>query len=472
MSPLDSIFRPSSVAIVGASPKPDKVGGVILENFVKRFRGEIYPVNPKYDEVRGLKAYPRVSAIPSAVDLVVIAIPAKGVPEVLEDAGRKGAKAAIIVSGGFSETGTEEGVKLERSIIEIARKYRVRVLGPNCLGVFDNYNGVDTFFLPDEKMRRPPKGGVSFISQSGAFASALLDWMALHGVGISKAISYGNKADIDDVELLEYLGEDETTKVIVIYVEGLKPGSGRRFVEAARKVIKRKPIVVYKAGKTPRGGVAARSHTAALAGEYSVYKAAFRQAGLVEAMSYDEIMDFVRVLSTQPLMKGRNVYIVTDAGGLGVMLTDALALEGLEVPRTPEDLRSRLRSALPQHCIVENPIDLTGDTDDERYMTVLEEVLQKDYVDAVAVVALPQVPGLRGKLYEYLVEAKERYRKPLVVISIGSERSQEISKFLESRGVPVFESPERAARALAALYAYSRIRLARDDRLGCQGHNK
>jgi len=455
---LEKFFNPRSVAIIGATPKEGKVGRVIIENFIKRFKGEIYPVNPSYDEVLGLKCYRSVKDIPGDVDLAVIAIPAPSVPSVLRECGEKGVKAVIIISGGFRETGTEEGAKLEDELIDIAKKYGIRIIGPNCIGIFDNWSGVDTFFLPEEKMKRPPRGYISFISQSGAFASALLDWMAYHGIGVSRAISYGNKVDVDDVDLLEFLGDDDKTKVIIMYLEGLKPGRGRLFLEKAREVSRKKPIIIYKAGKTERGGLAASSHTAALAGNYQLYQACIRQAGLIEAYSFDDIMDMTKVLLTQPLMKGRRVYVVTDAGGVGVMLTDALTAEGFIMPRTPEDLREELRRVLPPHCIVDNPIDLTGDTDDDRYITVLEKILPRRDVDAVIVVALPQVPGIKGSLFDYLIEAKEKYSKPLLVVIIGGPEAVKFKNKIEDKGLPVFESPERAAKALKSLYLYSKVK--------------
>ncbi len=455
---LEKFFNPRSVAIVGASPREGKVGRVLLENFIKRFRGRVYPINPKYSEILGLKCYPSIRDVPEPIDLVVIAVPAPIVPSILRECGEKGVKSVIIISGGFRETGTEEGMRLEKDVEEISRKYGIRVIGPNCIGIYDNWSGVDTFFLPDEKMMRPPKGYISFISQSGAFASALLDYMAYHGIGVSRAISYGNKVDVDDVDLIDYLGRDDKTKIIIMYVEAFKTGRGRLFLEKAREVLKEKPIVVYKAGKTTRGGMAAASHTAALAGSYEVYRAAFRQIGVIEAMSFDEIFDLAKVLLTQPLMNGNRVFVVTDAGGIGVMLTDALTSEGFEMPITPGDLKRELREILPPHCIVENPIDLTGDADDERFRVVLEKILPKPYVDAVVIGALPQIPGMTPRIIDYFVEVKNKYKKPMIVIDIGSETAEKFKADLEDKGIPVYESPERAARALKALYMYSMYR--------------
>jgi acetyl coenzyme A synthetase (ADP forming)-like protein len=459
-SPLDKLFNPESVAIVGATPKEGKVGRAILENFISRFRGRIYPVNPGYSEIFGLKCYKSISELPETPDLVVVAIPAPGVPSVLREAAARGVPAAIVISGGFRETGTPEGERLESELEEISRTYGMRILGPNCIGIYDNWSGVDTFFV--SKMKRPPRGYVGFISQSGAFAAALMDWMAYHNLGVSRAISYGNKVDVDDMDLLEYLGEDDKTKVILMYIEGLKPGRGRLFIEVAKKVVKKKPVLVYKAGKTSRGSLAAASHTAAMAGEYSVYKAAFRQAGIIEVESFDEMMDSVRIFLHQPLMRGRRVYIVTDAGGIGVMLTDALTSVGFEVPRSPDDLREELRKILPPHCIVENPIDLTGDADDERYIRVLDALIGRPDVDAIVVVALPQVPGIRGTFADHIIKLKKEYEKPIVALTIGSEASLEVAKKLEEGGVTVFESPERLAKALKALYMYSVIKTRGD----------
>ncbi len=453
MNALSKFFQPESVAVIGATPKEGKVGRAILENFISRFKGRIYPVNPNYDEILGLKCYKSVKEIPETPDLAVIVVPAPQVPQVLRELGEKGTKAAVIISGGFRETGTKEGAALEEEVVKISREYGIRIIGPNCIGIFDNWSGVDTFFTT--KMRKPPRGYVAFISQSGAFATALMDWMAYHGIGVSRAISYGNKVDVDDIDLLEYLGEDDKTKVILMYIEGIKESRGRLFIETARKVSLKKPIVVYKAGKTSRGGKAAASHTAAMAGDYSVYKAAFKQAGVIEVESFDEMMDVVRIFLDQPLMRGNRVYIVTDAGGVGVMLTDALTNAGFEIPVTPPDLKEKLRSILPPHNIVENPIDLTGDADDERYIRVLELLANREDVDAIVVVALPQIPGLKGTFVDYIAKIKEETKKPVVALTIGSEISIETAKRLQEKGVTVFESPERLAKALKALRTYS-----------------
>jgi len=290
------LFDVKSVAIVGASPKEEKVGNIILNNFLKIFKGKIFAVNPNYKEISGIPCYPSVKDIPEDVDMVVIAIPAKSVPQVIKDSVEKGVKLAIIISAGFSETG-EEGKKLEEEIINIA-KGKLRIIGPNGLGVYDPYNGIDTFFVREEKVPRPPKGKIAILSQSGAIALALMEWLALHNIGVSKIISYGNKIDIDEIDLLYELKDDPNTKCVFMYIEGLKEKRGREFLKAAEEFIKaRKIIVALKAGKTKRGQSAVSSHTASLAGDYEVYEFAFKEVGIIEAKNMEDLLIYLRTIS-------------------------------------------------------------------------------------------------------------------------------------------------------------------------------
>ena len=264
---LDNFFNPKSIAVVGATPNRNKLGYVVLDLLMRKFKGRLYPVNPKYDELFGLKCYPKVSAIPEVVDLVVVVVPAPIVIDVIEDAGKKGVKAAVIISSGFSEIGGE-GVERERELLKVAKEHGVRIIGPNCLGVYDAFSGVDTWFIPEERMMRPPPGVIAILSQSGALAAAMLDFAASEGIGIAKAVSYGNRVDVDEADLLEYFKDDPNVEVVLIYVEGFKQNFGRRFREVAQEFLKEKPIIVLKAGKTARGAAAASSHTGALAGAY------------------------------------------------------------------------------------------------------------------------------------------------------------------------------------------------------------
>ncbi len=454
---LDVFFNPSSVAIVGASPKRGKVGHVILANFVRGFRGKVFAVNPKYKEILGVPCYPRVTDIPEPVDLAVIAVRAHAVPEIVADCVKKGVKGIVIISGGFSEIGPE-GAELERKIIETVKGTGIRIIGPNCLGVYNAYTGVDTFFLPEGRMKRPPAGPIAIISQSGAFAAALLDWAAQEGIGISKVVSYGNKIDVDDVDLIEYFGEDPDIKVITIYIEGIKPGRGRLFIDAAKKVIKEKAIIVLKGGKTKSGTAAAASHTAALSSDYAVFSAAMRQAGILEATSFEDMFDMAVALAKQPPARGPNVAVITNAGGLGVLAADALESLGLKLPRLSPESVAELRDKMPPYVSLRNPIDLVGDATDERYSDALDVVLRDPNVDMAIVIALLQVPGVTLRLADVIASKAREYGKPVLAVTVGGKFVEIFIENLEDAGIPTYTTPERAARAAWALYKYGMIK--------------
>ena len=450
---LEYFFNPRSIAVVGASPRTGSVGYTILDNLKRKFKGRIYPVNPKYNEILGLKCYPSVRDIEDDVDLAVIAVRAELVPRVMEDCSAKKVKCVIVISGGFSEIGPE-GAEREKKILDIARRAGIRVIGPNCIGVFDNISGVDTFFLPEDKLKRPPKGSIGIISQSGALLSMWLDWMALKGLGISRAISYGNKVDVDDVDLLEYLEKDPETKVILLYIESIKEGRGRRFLEVARRVSRKKPIIVLKGGRTAKGMAAASSHTGALAGSYEVYRTVFKQAGIIEVDSMEEMFDVAKALLYLKPLKGNRILILTNAGGEGVLAADYAERYGLEVPELPKDIRESLRKVFPPHVIVKNPVDVTGDADDERYKIVLDTVLPRRIVDGVLMIAPPHPPTIRGDIVRYASEAYKKYGIPIVVVCTGGKIAVEFSKKFEEAGLPTYNTPERGVQVLAALAKY------------------
>ncbi len=458
MKALELFFNPRGVAVVGASAKPGSVGYVIVSQLKKRFRGSIYPVNPKYDEILGLKCYRSIEEVPDPVDLAVIAVRAELVPQVMESVGKRGIKAAIVVSGGFAEIG-KEGEERQRKLIEIAQKYGIRVVGPNCIGVLDNTTGIDTFFLPEERLKRPPKGCISIASQSGALLSMWIDWMAMKGMGLAKALSYGNKVDIDEVDALEYFVEDPDTKVILMYIEGLKPGRGQKFIEAAKKAIKvGKPIIVLKGGRTRKGFAAAASHTAAMAAGYEIYRAVFNQVGIVEVDEMEEMFDVAKAFTMLPLPKGERVLIVTNAGGEGVLATDFAERYGLNVVDLPEHVQEELRKFMPPHVVVRNPIDLTGDTDDERYRVALEVALKHAIVDAIILIAPPHPPAMKGDVVKYAKECMNKYGVPIVAVVTGGIIAEEFSKKFEDAGIPTYPSPERAVKALAAMVKFVKAR--------------
>ncbi|MGC9119093.1 MAG: acetate--CoA ligase family protein [Thermoproteus sp.] len=457
---LAPLISPKSVALVGASPKQASVGYVIFENLANRFKGTAYFVNPKYDVVEAwgkqFKFYKSISEIPDPVDVVIIAVPAQVVPQVLEEAGKKGVKAAIIISSGFAEVGNKE---LEDELRALGKMYGIRLLGPNCLGVYNAFDGFDTVFLPAERAGRPPAGPLALISQSGAVAASIMDWAARRGIGLSIMVNYGNKADVGDVELLRYFERDDRIKVITIYVEGFKyPGEAKRFLDAAREVAKKKPIIAYKAGRGAAAQRAVKSHTAALAGSYEMYRGLFRQAGIIEAANLRDMFDMAKALATQPLPRGNRVLVLTDSGGMGIQAVDALEALGLEVPEIPESIRRDLRRELLPFSALGNPVDVTGSATDQHYKVVLEALLPTAFFDMALVVTLMQVPGLTQNLAEYIIDAK-RFRKPIAVVNFGgSEVVQSFTKTLEDAEIPTYSTPDRAAKALWALYEYAKIR--------------
>lgn len=447
---MDGFFSPKSVAIIGASRHPKKVGHVILRNFLEgKFKGKVFPVNPNAKEIFGVKCYPSVLDIREKIDLAVITVPANLVPDVLDECGRKRIPSIIIISGGFKEVGN---LHLENQLSTLIRKYRFRVIGPNCIGIYDPYSGVDTFFLPRYKLERPGKGSIAFISQSGALGSVVLDWMAMKGYRISKFISYGNAVDVDEADLLEYLSKDKNTKVICAYFEGIK--EGRKFYEIAKKVSKKKPVIVLKGGKTYEGTKAVSSHTGSLAGSSVICSAVFKQAGVIEAKDLEQIFDFARVLSTQPRPKGKRVQIITDGGGFGVLTTDWIIKNNLTLAVMSEKTRKSLQKAFPAHVIIRNPIDLTGDADMERYRIAIQACLDDPNIDMLVVIILFQIPTLTPEVVDVVAGLAERKTKPIIVIAAGGRYTEVLKKSLEDSGVPCFSYPEKAAEALRALYEY------------------
>ena len=454
MSNLECFFNPKSVAIIGASHTPGKIGYEILSNFIGgSYKGKTYPVNPDTTPIFGQKVYPSVLDIPDVVDMAVIAVPASIVPRVLKECVQKKIKGVIIISAGFSEIG-EEGEKLEKECKNIVRRTGTRVIGPNVIGVYDSSTQVDTLFLSRKRCGRPKEGNIAFISQSGAVGSTILDWLAEENIGISKFVSYGNAMDVNECDLIDYLGADKKTKVITAYLEGIK-GDGRRFIEVCKEVSKKKPIIILKAGKTEKGMQAVSSHTGSLAGSGKVYSGAFKQAGVIEAQTWEELFDFARAFSTQPLPRGKRIAIVTDGGGFGVLATDEAQRSGLELPEPSGRLKRKISRVMPPYGIFHNPIDLTGDADAERYRVVIEECLASKEFDAVVAIILFQVPTLEEEVVDHLIHLHKKYKKPILACAAGGKFTQELSKKLILSGIPVYPTPERAVRTMKALVEYS-----------------
>jgi len=447
---VDSFFNPESVAIIGASNKEDTVGNVIFKNFLRGdFKGKVFPVTLSSEKVLGEKAYRSVLDIEDDIDNAVIAIPAKAVNPVLRECAKKGIKSCVVISGGFSEIGEKER---EEELKKIVKESGIRVVGPNCVGILDTYSKVDTVFLPEDRMARPRKGKIALISQSGAFVASILDWASGENIGMSKVISFGNKADVNYSDLIDYLSNDEKTNVITIYMEGV--GDGRKFMRAAKKAIPKKPIVILKSGRSKAGAAAAASHTGSLAGTDNVYSAAFKQSGIIRVNTPQDMFNVAKALVCRKKPNGRRVAIVTDGGGTGVIATDALEEYGLELADIEEDTKRRMKEKLPPYCSVKNPIDLTGDADVDRYKVALTGVLKDENVDAVLLILLFQVPTLEDDVIERLLPIIKGTDKPIFVVSAGGNYSRDKLKELEEHCIPCYQSSNMGVHALASIMDY------------------
>lgn len=439
---LEHLFNPRSVALIGAAHSEEKLGGVILKNLLK-FKGKVYPVNPNYTELMGLKAYSSVKDIPDSVDLTIIMRPASEVPDILNGLRGK-TKCVIISSSGFAEIG-QKG--LQDEVKKIGKEIGVRILGPNCMGLYNPYQRLDTFFLPYERLKRPKKGNVAIVSQSGAILSCLLGAVKDANMGISKAIGYGNAIDIDESDLYEYLIGDDNTRVVISYIESV--GNGRKFIENAKILSDKKPLVILKAGKGVSGQVAAFSHTGRLAGKYEVFHSVIKQFGIKEVEDFDELIDATKALSYQKMSRGNRVCIITNGGGSGVLAADECMRQGLDVAQLSEDKAEKLKQVFPYFYGINNPIDLTAQVRDEDYIIALNE-LKNDY-DGFIVIALPNVMGITERLPGLIKGVLSDINKPVVFHIPPDGVAKRLILYLEKIKIPVYPSPERAVRGLKAL---------------------
>jgi acetyltransferase len=452
-SDMDRLFKPRSVAVIGASRDPKKLGFGILKNIVDcGYKGSVYPVNPQADQILGLKVYKSVLEIPDEVDLAVIVVPAPAVLDVMEECGKKSVKYAVIISAGFKEAGGE-GIERERRLIEIAKKYGIRVVGPNCLGILDMYTPLNASFAYWSNY----KGGIAFISQSGALLSGILDWAGKVGIGFSKIVSLGNKADLNEVDFIEYLGEDPETKVILLYLESI--ADGRKFVDVVSRATRKKPVVLIMGGITERGARAALSHTGAMAAGGVALKAALRKAGALLVETPTELYDLAIAFDYQPIPLGSRVAVVTNAGGPGVITTDLLTARGLAVAEFAKETISYLKSKLPPMAAVYNPVDVIGDAKADRYAVALEAVLRDPNVDGVIVILTPQIVTEPEETAKVIVELHRKYpTKPVLASFIGGEKVSKAIEILKESKIPVYEFPDRAVMALAGLCRYRELR--------------
>lgn len=452
---LDKFFHPHSIAVIGASQNPSKIGNVILRNIlygqVKKFnsrdgfKGAVFPVNPKNGEILGLKTYPNVKSIPGKVDVAVIAVPAKNVLEVLHDCAEKRIESAIIISAGFAESGGD-GVNLQKDLIEESKRYGIRIIGPNCLGIISMIENLNMTFA----RVMPPRGPIAFISQSGAFGTAVIEYALQEYFGISYFVSIGNKSDVDDAELLEYFAEDKETMCISIYLESVK--DGRRFYNSLCKATKKKPVVIFKAGVTSVGERAIASHTGALAGRDVAYESAIKQAGALRAHTMFELFDYSRALAYQPpVAYGKGIAIVTNAGGPGVIAADKAYEIGLPLAKLSQKTIDAITKVCPPTWSRSNPIDIIGDADPERYRRVLEIVAECEEIGGLIIICSRQALTHLMEIVQDIVNLSVRIKIPLTVSLVGIV-AQEEDKLLEITGIPVTEVPERAVKAMHALY--------------------
>ncbi|MFZ5802903.1 MAG: acetate--CoA ligase alpha subunit [Candidatus Omnitrophota bacterium] len=451
---LRSIFEPKSVAVIGASRRKDSVGYAVLHNLVASgFKGAVYPVNPKADAIDGVKCFSAVSDLPGPVDLAVIILPSSAVPQTIQECVAKKVGGIIVISAGFKETGPE-GAKLEAEIAKLVKENNIPMMGPNCLGSINT----DPLVSVNASFSRtmPKHGNIAFISQSGALCAAILDYAKGENIGFSKFVSLGNKTDINELDLLRYLKDDPQTDVILMYVEDLV--DGRAFIELAREITgdqaKRKPILAIKSGRTPQGAKAAQSHTGSLMGSDSVYDAIFNQAGVLRVDSVSEIFDYAIAFANQPIPRSSRVAIVTNAGGPGIMATDACVRYGLEIAKIDPKTVLRLKEKLPPTSNFSNPIDVIGDAQHDRYDHALRCILADPNVDSVIVILTPQAMTDIEEIASVIVQVDKDTPKTILACFMGSVDVSKGVKILEDNEIPHYIFPEETARTLGAMIKY------------------
>jgi acetyltransferase len=450
---LEEFFNPKSVAVVGASTSPEKLGYAVLENLVEGGYtdvGTVYPINPKADEILGQKVYPSVLDVPGDIDLAVIVIPYKFVPAIMQECGKKKIPAVVVISAGFREAGME-GLEREMELVDIAKEYNIRLIGPNCLGIIDTFTPVNASFSAGT----PPKGPMAFMSQSGALGTAILDWAQAGRLGLAKFVSLGNKADVSEIDLLEAWADDPDTNVILMYSEGLP--NGQEFIKVARDVTKKKPVVAIKSGVTKSGSRAVSSHTGSLAGSEQAYQAAFQQAGVLRANDMASMFDMALALGYQPLLKNDRIVIITNAGGPGILATDALERSGMNLARLEIETIQALEQYLPDAASAANPVDVLGDARGDRYKFALETVATDPNVDGIMVVLTPQAMTEIEETAKAVGEMAQSIDKPVLACFMGEAKVEQGIKVLREYDVPNYSFPERASLAFRAMSQYRQI---------------
>ena len=448
---LAPFFTPNSVAVIGASSDPKKLGYAVVDNLVNggylKHGHQVFPINPKGGSILGQAAYRSVTEVPYPIDLAVIVIPYMLVPDALRTCCEKDIPAAIIISAGFREAG-REGLERERELVEISRTCGIRLIGPNCLGVIDTNTPMNASFSAG----MPPGGPMAFMSQSGALGTAILDWAQAGKLGLSKFVSLGNKADVSEIDLLRAWADDPSSRVVLSYIEGLP--DGQEFMRVARQVVKSKPVVAIKSGVTQAGARAVSSHTGSLAGSEQAYEAAFRQAGVLRVTSLEDLFDCARAFAYLPPLKGDRIAVVTNAGGPGILVTDALERAGLTLARFEPECLIALEQFLPDAASAANPVDVLGDARADRYRYAMGQVCADPHVDGMLVILTPQAMTEIEETARVVVEVAGKVEIPVLACFMGEARVEAGAAILDAHHVPNFPYPERAAMVLKAMSTY------------------
>jgi acetyltransferase len=447
MTDLTTFFKPRGVAVIGASRDPNKLGYSLMNKLIQyKYRGEIYPINPKAEEILGYKAYASITQVPDPVDLAVIIIPAPYVARALSECVERGVPSVVIISGGFRETGPD-GAAREVELKRIVESNGLRVVGPNCVGLMDTHTPLNVTFLKD----MPDPGAIGFLSQSGALCASVINWARTAGVGFSRIVSLGNQADVTQTDMLTTFVDDPQTAVITLYLEGIDDGPA--FIETAREMAKKLPILAIKAGTGEAGARAVSSHTGALAGMDEAYSAAFRRAGVLRAGSMEELFNWARALAWQPLPAGNRVGVLTNAGGLGVLAADAIEAAGLKLAELTEETKAFLRERTPPAASVENPVDVLGGSGSATYGLAMDALLRDPNVDVVCVMQAPADWFSVPSLAEVVGEIAGYARKPVLACMMGLNPQEEASQVLNRRNIPNYTFPEQLGSTLAAMWA-------------------
>ena len=451
---MDLFFNPKSVALIGASPEVGKVGNSVLES-LKRYKGKIFPVNAKgYSEIMGIKAYKSIDEIPENVDLVVVTVDLKFVPELLKQAAKKGNHNFVVISGGGKELGGERAA-IEAEVKRLSQELKIRIIGPNCIGMFNGANRLDCAFQGEKRMLRPKDGNVAFLSQSGTVGIAFME--TADAFGMSKMISYGNRSDVDEADMIWYLAQDPNTKVIGLYVEGL--GDGRKFMNTAKKVIKEKgkPIVVFKNGRSARGAKQAASHTGSLGGSFGVVKGALEQSGIVSVDSYEELTSALKALNWQPTPEGTRVALVTNGAGPIIAAIDNFERLGLQVAELSEQTKKAFKEHYPPTYVIGNPCDITGSANADDYRFAIQAFMDDPNVDIIMPWFVFQDDPLEETIVDVLASLQKQKKKPMLVGAMGGPFTEEISKRIEDANVPVYHSVIEWVTAASALAKWAKV---------------